>query len=79
MFVLLPYLPSPYRSNFVKTFSATIRTHETILMSSFIKFCRCRKKGEIDSNCELEEQSGFIAYRKMCSNLCSLRWLKSKC
>ena len=37
LFVLLSYLPSPYRSNFVKDFSSSVRTHELILMSLFMR------------------------------------------
>ena len=36
VFVLLPYLPSPYRSNFVKEFSSSVRIHELINFNEFI-------------------------------------------
>ena len=32
----MSYLPSLYRSNFVKDFSSSVRIHESVLMSSFI-------------------------------------------
>ena len=35
-FVLLSYLPYPYKSNFVKKFSSSVRIHESILISSFM-------------------------------------------
>ena len=51
LFVLLSYLPSPYKSNFIKDFSSSVRIHESVLMSSFmkhvrkcVKFWQCRKK-----------------------------------
>ena len=59
LFVLLSYLPSPYRTNFVKDFLSSARKHESILTSSFmrhlqrsVKFWQCRKN--------LQEHSGFI-------------------
>ena len=66
-FALLSYLPSPYRSNFVKDFSSSVRIHESILMSSFmrhlrrsVKFWQCIKKWIVDSDSKLPEHSGFI-------------------
>ena len=40
LFVLLPYLLSPYRSDFVKDFSSSVRMHELFLMSSFMRHLR---------------------------------------
>ena len=66
-FALLSYLPSPYRSNFMKDFSSSVRIHESILMSSFmrhlrrtVKFWQCIKKWIVDSDSKLPEHSGFI-------------------
>ena len=69
LFVLPSYLPSPYRCSFVKDFSYSVRIHESILMSAFIrylrrsvKFWQRRKKWEVDSASKLQEQSGFIVF-----------------
>ena len=85
LFVLQSYLSSPYRSNFMKDFSSSVRTHESILMSSFMrhlqrsmKFWQRRKKWVVDSDSKLQEHSGFIVSWKLWLNLCSLRWLKPK-
>ena len=68
LFVLLSYLPSPYRSNFVKDFLSSVRIPESILVSSFkrhlrssVKFWQCRKKWVVDSDSKLQKHSGFIA------------------
>ena len=60
--VLLSYLPSPYRSNFLKKFSCSVRIHESILMSLFmrhlqrsVKFWQRRKKWDADSTSKLQE------------------------
>ena len=67
LFVLLSYLPSPYRSNFVRDFPSSLRIHESILMSSFmrhlrrsVKFCQRIKEWVVDSDSNLQERSGFI-------------------
>ena len=90
LFVLLSYLPSPYKSNFVKDFSSNVRIHESILMSSCmrhlrrsVKFWQRRKKLVVDSDPKLQEQSGrwniaAIVSWKLWLNLYSLRWLKPK-
>ena len=36
-FVLLSYLSSPYRSNFVKDFSSGVRIHELLSINSFMR------------------------------------------
>ena len=81
---MLSYLPSPDRSSFVKDFLSSVRIHESILTSSFmrrlrksIKFWQRRKK-LVDSDSKLQELSGFIVSSKLWLNLCSLRWLKPK-
>ena len=81
---MLSYLPSPDRSSFVKDFLSSVRIHESILTSSFmrrlrksIKFLQRRKK-LVDSDSKLQELSGFIVSSKLWLNLCSLRWLKPK-
>ena len=85
LYVLMSYLPSLYRSNFVKDFSSSVRVHESILMSSFmrhlkrsVKLWQRRKKWVVDSDSKLQEQSGFTVFRKLQLNLYSLRWLKPK-
>ena len=68
-----------------KIFHLSIRTHEFILMSSFmrhlrrsVKFWQCRKKWIVDYDSKLEGQRGFIAFWKLWLNSCFLRWLKPK-
>ena len=85
LFVLQSYLSSPYRSNFVRDFSSSVRIHESILMSSFmrhlrrsVKFWQRRKKWVVDSDSKLQGHNGFIVPWKLWLNLCSLRWLKPK-
>ena len=85
LFVFLSYLTSPYRSIFVKDFSSSVRIHESVLMSSFIRYFRRsvkfwprRKIWVVGSNSKLQEHSGFIVFWKFWLNLCSLRWLKPK-
>ena len=67
LFILLSYLLSPYRSNFVKDFSSSVRKHESVLRSSFmrplqrfVKFWQHRKKRVVESVYQLQEQSGFL-------------------
>ena len=69
LYVLMSYLPSLYRSNFVKDFSSSVRVHESILMSSFmrhlkrsVKLWQRRKKWVVDSDSKLQEQSGFMVF-----------------
>ena len=73
---------SPYRSNFMKDFSSSVRIHESILMSSFKRHLRkpvqCRKKWVVDSDSKLQEHRGLIVTWMFWLNLCSLRWLKPK-
>ena len=83
LFVLLSYLPSPYRSNFVKDFWSSVRIHESVLTSSFIrhlgrsvKFRQRGKKWVVDSDSKLQEHSRFIVSWRLWLHLCSLRWLK---
>ena len=85
MFVLLSYLPSPYRSNVAKNFSSNIRIHESILMSSFMKHLprsvRFRQRNKIqqtDPALKLQEQIRFTTSWKLYLNLFSLWWLTSK-
>ena len=85
LFVLLSSLLSPYRSNFVKYFSSSVKIHEPILMSLFmrhlrssVKFCEIPwqrwKRWVVDS--KLQEHTGFTTSWKLWLNLRSLRWLK---
>ena len=83
MFVLLSYLPSSCRSNFLIEFSSSPRVHESILMISLMRhlqrsleFGQCRKKWDVDSASKLQEQSGFIVPWKSWFDLCFQRWLK---
>ena len=85
LFVLLSYLTFPYRNNFMKDFSSSVRIQESILMSSFmshlrksVKFWQRRKKWVVDSDSKLQEHGGFIVSSKLWLNLCSLGWLKPK-
>ena len=85
LFLLLSYLSSPYGSYFVKEFSSSVRMHESILMSSFIRhlrrsveFWQRRKKWVVDSDFKLQEHSGLTVSWKLWLNLCSSRWLKPK-
>ena len=85
MFVLLSYLPSPYRSNVAKKISSSIRIHESIFMSSFmkhlprsVKFRQRNKIQQTDSALKLQEQIRFTTSWKLYLNLFSLWWLTSK-
>ena len=60
--VLLSYIPSSCRSNFLKKFSCSVTIHESILMSLFmrhlqrsVKFSQRRKKWDADSTSKLQE------------------------
>ena len=62
LFVLLSYISSPHRCNFVKDFSTSVRIHESILMSSFtrhlrrsVKFWQRKIKWVVDSDSKLQE------------------------
>ena len=67
LFVSLSYLPSSYRSNFVKDSSPSARNHESVLMNSLmrhlrksVKFWQRRKKWLVGFDSKLQEHSGFI-------------------
>ena len=67
-FVLLLYLQSPYKTNFVQDIPSSVRIHKSILMSLFLrhsrrslKFWQQRKKWEVDWDSRLQEQSRLIA------------------
>ena len=85
LFVLQLYLSSPYRSNFVRDFSSSVRIDESILMSSFMrhlrrsgKFWQRRKKWVVNSDSKLQGRNGFVVSWELWLNLCSLRSLKPK-
>ena len=63
LFVLQSYLSSPYRSNFMRDFSSSVRMHKSFLMSSFmkhlqrsVKFWRHRKKWVVHCDSKLQGQ-----------------------
>ena len=67
LFVLQSYQSSPCRSNFMRDFSSSVRIHESVLMSSFmrhlgrsVKFWQRRKKRVVDSDSKLQGHNEFI-------------------
>ena len=79
VFVLLSYLPPPYRSNFMKDISSSLRIHELTLISSFMRHLRrLWRFGSAGKNGKLLLLLRFIVSWKLWWSICSLRWLKSK-